>query len=66
MEDKTAYIELVLKLRESVPLSWHELAKELGISYNCVKRFVDYEDKTPVRALTIRKIKSLINKYQIN
>ncbi len=64
MEDKSMYIEQVLKIRDNVPLSWHELAKELDLSYNCMKKFVDYDDNTPVRALTFRKIKTLINKYK--
>lgn len=62
--DKAEYMELVKKIRDEQSLSHNELAAELGLSYMAVKRLLDPECKSDIRALTVRKIKALVNKYK--
>jgi len=64
MEDKSLYIEQLIRIRESVPMTWQEMSVELEMSNNTLKKFMDEEDKTPIRALAMRKIKTLVNKYK--
>jgi predicted DNA-binding transcriptional regulator AlpA len=64
MKDVGLLIEEIIKIRESIPLSWHEVADELGISYPSVYRLIDLDNKAPLRPLTIRKMKAMINRYK--
>lgn len=61
--DRDKLRSALINIRESIPLSWCEIAKELDMSYLCIKRFVDDTNYFP-SALTVRKIKGLINKYK--
>ncbi len=62
--DKSEYAEKLLKLRDKHSLSLNEIAIELGMSYTAVKRLLDPECTSQIRALTVRKIKGLLNKYK--
>ena len=64
MEDRHQYIQQLIKIREGLPMSWREMASELNMSYDCLKRFMDEEANVPAREFTIRKIKALVNKYK--
>ena len=63
--DKATYTEIIRRVRDEHMLSLNEIAEELGMSYMGVKRLLDPECKSEIRALTVRKIMSLTNKYPI-
>ncbi len=62
--DKTIYTEQLRKIRDEYSLSLNEIAIELGMTYKAVRSLMDPDCTAPIRALTVRKIKGLINKYK--
>jgi hypothetical protein len=62
--DKQEYINALNKIRDSVPLSWHEISRELDMPYGSLLRLVRGECTGELRPLTARKIKGLMNKYK--
>jgi len=63
--DKAYYVEAVRRIRDEEALSLHEIAGEIGMSYMAIKRLLDPECKAPIRGLTVRKIRTLLNKYKV-
>ncbi len=61
---KQEYIDVLNKIRSEVPLSWHEISREIDMPYGSLLRLVRGECVGELRPLTARKIKGLINKYK--
>jgi hypothetical protein len=61
--DKTILAEQVRKIRDEQSLSLNEIAIDLDMTYMAIKRLMDPDCSSPIRALTVRKIKAFINKY---
>jgi hypothetical protein len=64
MINKHEYLEQLLKIKDRVPLSIYEMAKQLDLTYNGLKKILDVDDVTEIRESTVRKIKTLINLYR--
>lgn len=62
--DKNMLAEQLRKVRDEHYLSLNEIAIDLDMTYMAIKRFMDPDNTSPVRALTVRKIKAFINKYK--
>ena len=62
--DKAKYVEIVRRIRDEYSLSLGEIAIDLDMTYLGVKKLLDPEHLGPIRALTVRKIKGLENKYK--
>jgi predicted secreted protein len=62
--DKAKYVEIVRRIRDEYSLSLGEIATDLDMTYVGVKNLLDPECSGQIRALTVRKIKGLMNKYK--
>jgi len=62
--EKIKYTEELRRIRDEYSLSLNEIAAELGMTYMAVRKLIDPECTAPIRALTVRKIKGLMNRYK--
>jgi hypothetical protein len=58
------YSRKLLVVRESSPMSLWELAHDVGISFNTLKRIIDEPDGRGFSYSTLKKLQLFIDKYE--
>jgi hypothetical protein len=65
MFDIKDYLRRAQLIQDSVPLSFSEMAREIGVSYHTLKRIMsDDAAHATISARTMRKIKEFVTKYE--